>query len=281
MRRLVILAVITLFSVDRAQAQRLGSLGVSTGAAFSDVTHATAAFAASAGVHLGIPWLVLAQRSVADLNQAPGSRRDISLAILPTFETLRGRLFAGVGATIKSHRIDVLNGSDEEGARFGLVGIAGIRLPVAGNGVVIELAGRVDEVPDRSYSALFGVRVRPGIPNTLTLGEPQRATAVVTRAAVWNDVLMQLILLQGNLESFSRIKEIETGIELEFDATRVTLWDDVAKVGRVLAAADPPVVITAFGPTAGRVAAAVTAGSFPAERLKLQRAERVYLRVEH
>jgi hypothetical protein len=111
-------------------------------------------------------------------------------------------------------------------------------------------------------------------------GEPQPAKVVGARAAVWNDVLMQLILLQQGLESFTRIKEIATGIELEFDQTAVTLYDDVAKAARVLAAAQPPVVLTVFAPNAGRVGAAATAGSFPAERMRLQRDARVFLRVE-
>jgi hypothetical protein len=61
----------------------------------------------------------------------------------------------------------------------------------------------------------------------------------------------------------------------------VTLYDDIARVGRVLAAADPPVIVTVFAPNAGRAGAAATAGSFPAERLRLQRHTRTYLRVEH
>ncbi len=90
---------------------------------------------------------------------------------------------------------------------------------------------------------------------------------------------MQLVLLQQNLESFSRIRQIESGIELEFENSRITLYDDIAKVGRVLAAADPPVNVVVFAPNSGRVGAAVTAGGFPPERLRLESHNRVFLRV--
>jgi hypothetical protein len=156
-----------------------------------------------------------------------------------------------------------------------------LRLPLAGPGVLLELLARADALePQPQFSAFLGVSVRPGLPNTLLLGEPATPAHVAARA-VWNDVVMQLVLLQQELESFTRIREIETGIDLEFDQRSVTLYDDVARVARVLAAADPPVVVTVFAPNAGRAGAAVTAGSFPAERLRLQRDERVYLRVEH
>jgi predicted sugar kinase len=209
-----------------------------------------------------------------------GTERDVSLALMPLWQPFGGRLFAGVGAALNERRVQLVDAPDSRETRVHAVAIAGIRLPIAGEGLAIELTGRADQHDKTAMSALFGVRVRFGATRNLQFGEPTRP-ALAARAAVWNDVLMQLILLQQNLESFTRIKEIQTGIELEFDMGSLTLWDDVARVGRVLAAAQPPVTVTTFGPNAGRVAAAVTAGSFPPERLKLQRADRVYLRVEH
>jgi hypothetical protein len=202
--------------------------------------------------------------------------------LLPSWEPFRGYLLLAAGPSLHSQHRDLVFAADERERRFAATGVIALRLPIAGEGVAIELLGRADALdPSPQFSAHFGVRVRPGMRNTLTLGEPMSPTRVAEHRAVWNDVLMQLILLQQSLESFSRIREIETGIELEFDQSEVTLYDDIARVARVLAAADPPVIVSVFAPNAGRAGAAVTAGSFPAERLRLQRDTRVYLRVEH
>jgi hypothetical protein len=264
-------------------AQRLASYGVAAGAAFQDDARASAAFSLSAGVHWYLPWLFMLQRSVAELegDSAGGTLRDVSLALLPVWQPLDARIALGVGASLYSLRRELIGAPDERNTRVALTGVAALRLPLAGDGVLLELLARADALePEPQLSALLGVRVRPGVPNTLRLGEPATPARAAERA-VWNDVLMQLVLLQQELESFTRIREIETGIELEFDQRSVTLYDDIARVARVLAAADPPVVVTVFAPNAGRAGAAVTAGSFPAERLRLQREDRVFLRVEH
>jgi hypothetical protein len=282
MPRFLLLTIVCVGCVGEADAQRVASLAVAAGPRFSEATHATAAFTASAGLRLGIPWLLALQRSVAELDSATtsGIERDVSLALLPVWEPFGGRLFFGVGAALTSERTEVIGVRDVSRSRVRGVAMAGVRIPLAGEGVAFELSARADDHEDPVLTGLLGVRVRFGIPHNLKLGEPV-TPAATARAAVWNDVLMQLILLQQSLESFSRIKQIDTGIELEFENGSITLWDDIAKAARVLAAADPPVIITAFGPNAGRVAAAVTAGSFPAERVKLLRDNRVFLRVEH
>ncbi|HEY0809473.1 MAG TPA: hypothetical protein VGD49_04890 [Longimicrobiales bacterium] len=282
MRRLLLGLITILYSPAFAAAQGIQSAGVAAGVHYTEDTRPTAAFAASASVRFGISWLFALQRSLADLetDTIAGTERDISVAVLPVWQPLGGRVFLGAGAALTARRMLYVGASDTRDTRVRGVAIAGIRIPVAGEGLALELSGRADQYDPISFAGLFGMRVRFGAARNWQLGEPL-PPATVTRAAVWNDVLMQLILLQQNLESFTRIKEIETGIELEFESGSVTLWDDVAKVGRVLAAADPPVIVTAFGPNAGRVAAAVTAGTFPPERLKLQRNDRVYLRVEH
>jgi hypothetical protein len=281
MRRVVLVSFLIFYSTNRAEAQ-FESVGLATGWHYSEVTRPTAAFAASAAVRAGLPWLLLLQRSLAELesDSVVGTERDISLAVMPLWQPFGGRLFGGVGVALNGRRVELIDAADTRNTRVRAVAIAGIRLPIAGEGLAIEFSGRADQHDNVTITALFGVRARFGAIRNLQFGEPA-TPAAVERAAVWNDVLMQLILLQQSLESFSRIKEIETGIELEFEMGDVTLWDDIAKVGRVLAAAEPPVTVTTFGPNAGRVAAAVTAGSFPPERLKLQRADRVYLRVEH
>ena len=282
LRRLLIALVVTIISAGQAPAQQLTSLGLATGAMFSKETEPTAAFSASATLRAGSSWLVVAGRTFADVKApVPATQRDVSIAVMAMFPHVEARVFMAGGASLSKRSLERVAADDETRRRLGGVVIAGVRLPIAGDGVLLELAGRTDAQKTMQHTGLLGVRVRLGVRNALTLGEPQPTPEIAARRAMWNEVLMQLILLQGSLESFTRIKEIETGIELEFDATRVTLWDDVAKTGRVLAAADPPVVITAFGPNPGRVAAAVTAGSFPAERMRLQEAERVYLRVEH
>ena len=267
-----------------AHAQRLTSYGVAAGAVWQEDTRATAAFTASASVQWGLPWIALLQRSLAELETETdeATLQDISLAVLPALELWRNRILLAAGPSLHAIRRDFVAAPDETRKSVVATGIAGLRLPIAGEGVGVELMARVDALePSTQFSALFGLRIRPGVRNTLSLGEPRLPTMVAEQRAIWNDVLMQLILLQQNLESFTRIKEIETGIELEFDQSVVTLYDDVARVGRVLAAADPPVVVTVFAPNAGRAGAAVTAGSFPAERLRLQRDTRTYLRVEH
>jgi hypothetical protein len=227
---------------------------------------------------------MMLQGSVAELepDAGEGTLRDVSFALLPSWEPFGGYLLLAAGPALHSLHRDVVFAADDRTRRFAATAVVAVRMPIAGEGIAIELLGRADVLdPHPQFSGFFGVRVRPGARNTLTLGEPMSPTRVAAHRAVWNDVLMQLILLQQNLESFSRIKEIETGIELEFDQSEVTLYDDIARVARVLAAADPPVVVSVFAPNAGRAGAAVTAGSFPAERLRLQRDTRVYLRVEH
>ena len=280
-----LLTVVALLLVTRtASAQRVTSYGVSAGALSERGTDVTAAFNVSVGLTVGLPLMFMLQRSVAELEGATitGTLRDVSLAALATWEPFDGAIILGGGGSVHDVRRDVLGEEDQRNARFGATGLAGFRLPIAGNAISLEFLGRIDLIDtEPQYAVLFGGRVRPGRDNTLQRGEPMPAQAVAQRAAVWNDVLMQLILLQQSLEAFTRIKEIDTGIELEFNAAAVTLYDDVAKVARVLAAADPPVIVTVFAPNAGRTAAAVTAGSFPAERVRLQRDARVYLRVEH
>ena len=247
-------------------------------------TRATAAFTVSAGVQWGVPWIVLLQRSLAELESEDdeATLEDISLAVLPSVELWRKRILLAAGPSLHATRRDFVAAADEARKRVVATGVAGLRLPIAGEGLVVEVMARADALePSTQFSALFGLRIRPGVGNTLSLGEPHVPALVAEQRAIWNDVLMQLILLQQSLESFTRIKDIETGIELEFDQSVVTVYDDIARVARVLAAADPPVIVTVFAPNAGRAGAAITAGSFPAERLRLQRATRTYLRVEH
>jgi hypothetical protein len=271
-----------LLCARNAPAQRLATYAVDAGAAMREDARTTAAFNLSAGVSWQIPWLLMLQRSIADLDNGAGTVRDISFAVLPAWEPLSGRLIFALGGSLHDNHSEIIGAGDNRSTFVGLTGVAGFRVPVAGAGLSLEVLGRADVLtPEPQYTALFGVRVRPGTDITLIRGERVPPAVIVQRAAVWTDVLMQLILLQQSLESFTRIREIDTGIELEFDMTAVTLYDDVAKAARVLAAAQPPVIITVFAPNAGRTGAAVTAGSFPAERLRLQRDSRVYLRVEH
>ena len=267
-----------------AHAQRLTGYGIAAGSVWQHDTRATAAFTASASVQWGLPWIALLQRSLAELESQSdeATLQDISLAVLPSLELWRKRILLAAGPSLHATRRDFVAAADETRKRVVATGVTGLRLPIAGEGVAVELMARADALgPSAQFSGLFGLRIRPGAGNTLSLGEPRVPTIVAEQRAIWNDVLMQLILLQQNLESFTRIKEIETGIELEFDQVVVTVYDDIARVGRVLAAADPPVTVTVFAPNAGRAGAAVTAGSFPAERLRLQRSARTYLRVEH
>ena len=281
--RLPLALVMLLCSAPALSAQRLSSYGVGIGAALQEDARATVAFAVSAGVQWYVPWLTILQRSLAELDtdSAGGTVHDVSLALLPLWQPLHGRVALGVGASLHDVRRDFAHAPDDRRTRVALTGVAGLRLPLAGEGVLVELLARADALdPEPQLSGLFGVRIRPGLPNTLQVGEPATPARAAARA-VWNDVLMQLILLQQELESFTRIREIETGIELEFDQRHVTLYDDIARAARVLAAAEPPVMVTIFAPNAGRAGAAATAGSFPAERLRLQRDTRVYLRVEH
>lgn len=264
-----------------AQAQRLASVGLATGLHVSDDTEPTAAFSGSLTVEYRLHWLVTLQRTVAEYARNTGTQRSLSIAVTPIWEPWGGRAFIGAGATLHGVRVDRTNGVHEQSNYIGLSAVAGMRAYVAGPGLSLELSGRGDALNgQRQLSALFGMRYRPQLPNTLTRGEPSDKPVPTLVASAWQDVLMQLILLQQNLETFTRIREIETGIELEFESGRVTLYDDIAKVARVLAATDPPVNVTVFAPNAGRVGAAVTAGSFPPERLRLEQNSRVFLRVE-
>jgi hypothetical protein len=270
--------------VNAASAQRLTSFTVGAGAVGQADAVTTAAFAGGAGIDWEIPWLVIVQRSVADLKSdtVPGTLRVCSIALMPALEPLGGYVLLATGPSLHHQNRDVIGPLDDSRIRMAWTGVVGFRIPIAGKGVSLELIARADAIkPEPQFSGLFGVHVRRGVPHTLVRGEPVPPRAVAASAAAWNDVLMQLILLQQSLESFDRIKEIENGIELQFDLGAVTLYDDVAKAARVLAAADPPVTITVFAPNAGRTGAAVTAGSFPAERLRFQRDDRVYLRVTH
>lgn len=283
-RPVLLLLALLVWTTDATAQRRLTSVGMAAGIDVSESTAATAAFSGSLGIRYGWSWLVLVQRAVADYEaEQPrtGTQRDVSAAGLPVWEPFSGRFVLGAGLALHALSVDRLDGAHERSRELGAVAVAGVRLPVAGPAVSLELLGRGDAFAgQRHLTASFGVRVQPGLSNTLQRGEPMTAPQLAERAAVWNDVLMQLVLLQQDLESFSRIREIETGIELEFELGTVTLYDDVAKAGRVLAAADPPVSITVFAPNAGRVAAAVTAGTFPPERIRLNRSERVFLRVE-
>lgn len=281
-KRLAVATLGVLSTAGASHGQRSVSLGAAVGAAFQRDVVTTAAFNASAMATWQIPWFVVAQRSVSDLRDASGTVRNVSVAVLPAWEPFGIRLLLAAGPSVHDVRRDVIGPNDEQTIRFALTGIAALRLPLAGDAVSLEMLGRADILrPNPLYTALLGARFRPGAGSTLLRGERAQVRTGARDAAVWNDVVMQLILLQQNLESFTRIKEIDTGIELEFDQRSVTLYDDVAKAARVLAAADPPVIITVFAPNAGRTGAAVTAGSFPAERLRMQRDSRVYLRVEH
>jgi hypothetical protein len=281
--RVLLMAVLLFCCADVARAQRVTSYGIGVGGTYEEDARATAAFSMSGSVHWWIPWLGILQRTVAELNgnAAGGTVRDVSFALMPAWEPAGGRLVLAAGGSLHSLHRELLQLPDVHETRPAFTAAAGLRVPFAGDGVLLELLARADLLnPAPQFSAVFGVRVRPGLPNTLTRGERLSAARVAAHQAVWNDVLMQLILLQQNLESFTRIRELETGIDLEFNERTVTMYDDLARVARVLAAADPPVTVTVFAPNSGRAAAAVTAGSFPAERLHMQRDTRVYLRVE-
>jgi hypothetical protein len=283
MTRVLIGLLITIGGSQPVLAQRLSSLGVAAGAVGQEAASATAGFTASAGVHWGWSWLLMLQTSVGDLRAqpTPGTQRDVSLAGLLATEFARGIFLLAAGGSLHNVHRDFVNAPDSQRLRVAGTTVLGLRVPVAGPAVSLELLLRSDVfLANPQATALLGIRVKPGMPTRLVRGEPAHEQVIAGRTAAWNDVLMQLILLQQSLESFTRIREIETGIELEFDQTAVTLYDDVAKAARVLAAADPPVMLSVFAPNAGRVGAAATAGSFPAERMRLQRDDRVFLRVE-
>jgi hypothetical protein len=288
MKRALLVLLFAFCPVRAAGAQHVSSLSAAVGAVTQDNAEVTASFAVSAGVDWWLPWLLVVETSVANLHQDSlvGTQRNVSLALLVTTELFGlDYTLVGAGFSLHDNRRDFVAAPDTRHLRVHDTLLLGLQVPVAGRGVTIEVLGRTDSetlggARNTRLTGSLGVRYQPRFPNTLVRGEPQPAKVVAARAAVWNDVLMQLILLQQGLESFTRIKEIETGIELEFDQTAVTLYDDVAKAARVLAAAQPPVMLTVFAPNAGRVGAAATAGSFPAERMRLQRDERVFLRVE-
>ncbi len=283
MPRVLFMLFVSIGFAQPAAAQRITSFGLGTGAVTQSDARTTAGFTLSAGLQWRLPWLMLLQTSVAELHadSTRGTVRDVSLAVLPSWEIAGHRLLLAAGPSLHNLQRDVVDAGHSRRVRVAVTAIAGIRLSLAGRGLMLELLARADALqPEPQFSGLLGVRVHPGLPNTLRRGEAEPEPQVTARAAVWNDVLMQLILLQHGLESFTRIREIETGIELEFDQTAITLYDDIAKAARVLAAADPPVVISVFAPQAGRAGAAVTAGSFPAERMRMQRDDRVFLRVE-
>ncbi len=268
-----------------ANAQQLTSYSAGAGVTTQDQARPTAAFNVSVGFDWGLPWLIAFQRSVADLEPEPGGALRVSALSFGPAAQVVPSLMAMAGVSLLSVNEEWNDSARDRRTELAATYMVALQLPLAGDGVLLELSGRTDwprfEIADALYTASLGVRIRPHAPRRLTRGEPVPAHVIAARSALWNDVLMQLILLEQSLESFERIKEIESGIELEFDQRSVTLYDDVAKVGRVLAAADPPVYVTALAPNAGRVAAAVTAGTFPPERIRLQRDNRVVLRVEH
>jgi hypothetical protein len=282
MRFLIVLLVLS--ATAPASAQRLTSYSAGAGVTTDRTIHPTAAFSLSAGFDWGWSWLAVFQRSVADLKPEPGGTKRTSALTLGPSARFGKYIMIGAGASLFSIDEAWSDSTRERNTAVWGTALAALQLPIAGEGVSLELLGRSDyNFRDAEFplTVTLGVRVRPDAPKTLTRGEPTPQRMTAERAAVWNDVIMQLILLEQSLESFERIREIETGIELEFDQREVTLYDDVARVARVLAAADPPVFITVFAPNAGRTAAAATAGSFPPERIRLQRENRVYLRVEH
>ena len=279
--RFLIVAVVFCLATPLA-AQHPASWGAAVGVSTRPDAQATAAFSLSAGFQWHVPWLVMLQHSVADTEARDGGTlRATSLLLAPSCEFGFGIVAAGVSLfRLGEDRIDQ---PDESKTAVAPSALAGFQFPLAGRGLTLELLARLDylEGRDAHTTGLIGLRFRPGAPRVLTVGEPVREPLNTRNASIWNDVLMQLILLEQGLESFTRIREIAGGIELEFDQRSITLYDDVAKTARVLAAAQPPVTITVMAPNPGRVAAAATAGSFPPERLRLQRDSRVVLRVEH
>jgi hypothetical protein len=282
MFRLWMLAGTLLFCAAEATAQRVTSLGLAVGPTSGDRLEPTAAFTASVGFDLQFQWLLALYRSVGEHSTSPaGTQRDVSVALMMT-APLGSRVLVGAGPSVHALREDGVDGRHERKTKLGVASMAGWHVPIAGPGIALELAGRVDHFAGQiTLAALFGVRVHPGSPNTLRLGEPPVPPQVPSRATAWNDVLMQLILLEQELDSFTRIREIETGVELQFEQGSVTLYDDVAHLAAVLNAADPPVRVTVFGPNAARVAAALTSASFPQQRTRIESGSRVFLRVEH
>ena len=106
--RLPLALVMLLCSAPALSAQRLSSYGVGIGAALQEDARATVAFAVSAGVQWYVPWLTILQRSLAELDtdSAGGTVHDVSLALLPLWQPLHGRVALGVGASLHDVRRD-------------------------------------------------------------------------------------------------------------------------------------------------------------------------------
>jgi hypothetical protein len=159
---------------------------------------------------------------------------------------------------------------EHSGLRPSLEGTAAFDLPLAPNGAAgLQLLARGAVMRHvRQLSIGVGVRLSPGN-SALRFGEevtPAVAPADASRS--WQSVVEQVMLLEGRLPALDDVVASQNGLLIRFaPVDSKTVNEAVSVIARVLHASTQTIYLTINAPEPEVIAAAVTAGGFPAERI--------------
>lgn len=103
----------------------------------------------------------------------------------------------------------------------------------------------------------------------MMLGENVRLSIAPTEIGrTWESIITQIMLLDNGQSSLDDVMVTPTAIVMRFSQGRQeALFTDVGRVARILSASSEPLYLSVTGPQPIGVAAAATAGGFPAERI--------------
>ncbi|HEX6559243.1 MAG TPA: hypothetical protein VF021_07260, partial [Longimicrobiales bacterium] len=229
----------------------------------------------------GMPIEASVGASTADLESGQGTQRDVFVGALATQSVTRYFLIGGgVALHALSTRIAGADSDDalramersRSGRRGALTALAALQLPLAArDAAALQLGARAAFMRGtRQLSFGLSVALRPGR-GGLMRGERIAIPQARTEAArSWQSIVQQLMQLQGQLEPVSDVLVTNTALLIKFGPVAdASLRDAVARIARILSAGSDAVMITVTGPQPARIAAAATAGGFPAERITL------------
>lgn len=157
-----------------------------------------------------------------------------------------------------------------DAVRPGLAGMLAYGIPLApSRAAALQLLTRAAVMNGAARaSAGIAIRLAPRR-GGIMLGENVAPPVAPREAArTWDAIVAQVMLLDNGASSLHDVMVTHTSLVMRFaPRRRAELLEDVGRVARVLSGSADPLYLTVNAPEPAFVAAAATAGGFPAERI--------------